>query len=193
LGARRYGIDDWAKAWHAAAGETIEIMAKGGDPNQADVVSRRPGKEHETLFPFLRAVTKRLCEIASRRDERFQPEKLWKFAKLVHRWCCGYRTPADFVEARSALDIATTELNRLGQTAHNRGNAPSSSNEDRDQFIFEEYQRKTAVKKIREQVNRNKGWVHLGSETAVLNAMKRYCVRQEIDISKRKQPRNKPK
>ena len=112
----RYGIDDWAKVWRAAASQALDVMAENGDPNLVEIASTHHQKGPVTLYVFLRGLTRRICEITSEKDDRFQPEQFWQFAKVVHRWCCGYRAPSDFVDARSALDIALVEINRITRT-----------------------------------------------------------------------------
>jgi hypothetical protein len=189
--ATRPRVDDLRRVWPFVARMCLDVMLKGGNPDEVRSASLEPCEQRWALWTNLHNFTRVLSELARDRADLFEHEKLWKFAKCVHLWVCGYRTRAHYVEARSAFDVALIELRRLPTSNDNKG--PYSANEERDRLIFEQYQMHVPLKKILQQVNSTTGWVRLGSETALRNAMIRHCKRNGIDIPKRKQPRNKRK
>jgi hypothetical protein len=179
-----------AKVWPFFADKALAIMHQGGDPHEIDEEMSRDIGRPITLFECLKSLTPYLAAEAAKHDERFRQEKLSDFVGAVHRWVCGYHSLADYIRADTALDIAKVELIRL-QTSPRRPQTPSSSNDPRDQFIYDEYKNGTILKNIQTAVNETKDWAPLDSETAVLNALHRYCKRNKIDILTRKQKRNK--
>jgi hypothetical protein len=66
------------------------------------------------------------------RDREFQFEKLWDVVKAIHLWCNGPRSPSDFVQARSALNIALVEVNRAIRRAGQKGGGVPSDKTQSD-------------------------------------------------------------
>jgi hypothetical protein len=69
--------------------------------------------------------------------------------------------------------------------------AISSGNEERDRYIYDRYKDGIKLRLIRTEVNGKLGCTHLGSEDAVLKAMRRFCKRHKINVPTRKQKRTR--
>jgi hypothetical protein len=184
-------IEEVELVWRALAGETLDIMLKGGDPSQTTLLGCGDDPKRFNAFNYLHNLTRVLSPLARARNQRFDDVRLWKFVECVHRWCCGYRTAADFVAARTALSIAETELNQISLRSKKNKEKPTSTNESRDQFIFDQYKSGHSLKKIRERINQTNGWSRLGTDVAIRNAINRYCKRHQVDVPTRKRWRIK--
>lgn len=114
----RFGLHNLTRIWEIAADHTFHVMIEGGDPNAVEVFPSRPNERPRTLFLVLIAITERLCKTATPHNDRFRVETLWDFVATVdpQRWCCGYRTTGDYVQASAALLLAKTELSSLRTT-----------------------------------------------------------------------------
>jgi hypothetical protein len=185
----RVDPDVMAKTWPFIADLALKAMYVGKDPARAVL---RIGPEGKPMM-YLTALTLHYITMAASIEHKnpdFNFAQLNEFMRAVHHWVNGYQTPETYERARIAYHFVSDALRRLYGELWKLPKT-QSANEARDCFILEEYQKGTLLKKILEQVNATKGWSRLGSETAVLKARERYCVRHGINTPIRKQKRNK--
>jgi hypothetical protein len=185
----RFDPDVPAKTWPFLADLTLKVMYVGGDPARAVLSKSGPGGKPITFLTALTLHSLIMAATVRHKNPDFRFEQLYEFMGAVHHWVNGYQTPEAYERARIAHHFVSDALSRLYGELWNLPKT-GSANEARDRFIFEEYDNGTPLKKIQEKVIA-KGWGRLGSETAVRNALERYCERNKIDIPTRKQKRNK--
>ncbi len=53
-------------------------------------------------------------------------------------------------------------------------------NDERDEFVYQQRIQKVENKVIRKQVNKTKGWRHVGTDQAVNGIVARYCKRKNL-------------
>jgi hypothetical protein len=178
-----------AITWPFFADLTLKVMYVGGDPARA-LLRNGPGGKPITYLWLLTLSSITMEASVRHKNSDFSFEQLYEFMRAVHHWVDGYQTPETYERARIAHHFVSDALSRLYGELWTLSKT-QSANEARDRFIIEEYRKGTLLKKILEQVNATQGWSRLGSETAVLKALVRYCVRHGIDRPIRKQKRNK--
>ena len=171
-------------------------MAEGGNPAEIVIcydVDRDDLKR--SALGALKVVTVTFCQIASDRYDWFDPKPLWQFVECVQLWATGTVSVRAWIRAESLLRIAHGEICGVMSTAEKEMEpAVSSSNEERDVFIYSKRMAGASLKEIRSEVNYQsvaKKWQRLESLQAVEQAINRHCDRKRLPLPRHKRSTNK--
>jgi hypothetical protein len=107
----RYDFETVIDLWERLGASTLMMMVNGMSPHLEPLPLPSFEKGPHSVLDFLEAATRALCAFAYPRDPDFKPEVLWQFSGSVDQWCAD-QTASHCIRAKTAFELARTELNR---------------------------------------------------------------------------------